>query len=182
MNLEMSPVYKKIGPMYKGEAQKVIAALKEADPFQLKSQMDSNESGEAVLTSQDKTYPITKEMVEFKEIPPENLSLAEFSRGSVYVDATLTPELQTEGYAREIIRRIQDMRKELDLKVEDKIKASVDIENKTILDMVQSQRSYIAGEVRASELEMGTGQKIEGKLIKEWEVEELKISIGIDTI
>ena len=61
-------------------------------------------------------YKITAEMVQFKELPPQNLPAAEFSGGFVYVDIALTPELEAEGYAREIIRRIQDMRKELDLR------------------------------------------------------------------
>ena len=188
MNLEMSPVYKKIGPVFKGEAQKVIAALKEADPFRVKSEMDSSKTGQegepvrSDLTFQGKTYTVTDEMVEFKEIPPENLSLAEFSRGAVYVDVALTPELQAEGYSREIIRRIQDMRKELDLKVEDRIGAAVEIDDESILDLVQSQKDYIAGEVRAYSLEISKGLIVEGKLIKDWEVEELKVRIGIDIV
>ena len=33
MNLEMSPVHKKIGPVFKGDAKEVVEALKTADPF-----------------------------------------------------------------------------------------------------------------------------------------------------
>ena len=89
---------------------------------------------------------ITSEMVQFRELPPENLPAAEFSRGFVYVDITLTPELEAEAYAREIIRRIQDMRKELDLRVEDQIRAVVDIESKPILDLVlQRKRAHRRG-------------------------------------
>jgi isoleucyl-tRNA synthetase len=102
------------------------------------------------LTLNGRATPATKEMVEFKETPPANLSAAEFSKGFVYVDVTLTPELEAEGYAREIIRRIQDMRKELDLRVEDQIKAVVDIESKPILDLalrrrIHSQRGRASG-------------------------------------
>ncbi len=179
MDLEMAPIHKNIGPAFKGEAKKVVEALKIADPFQIKSQLDG---GEATLLWEGKSYSIKADMVQFTEIPPENLSAAEFSKGSVYVDVTLTPQLQAEGYAREIIRRIQDMRKEMDLRVEDQIKALVKVDSKEILGLVASQKDYIANEVRASDLEMGQNINVTGKLIKDWEVEELKLSIGIDRI
>ncbi len=133
MDLELSPVHKKIGPVYKGEAKAVVAALQAADPFDIKRQLDSG--CEAGLSYGGKEYRINSEMVVIKELPPESLPAAEFSRGLVYVDITLTPELESEGYAREIIRRIQDMRKEMDLKVEDQIRAEVDIDSKPILDL-----------------------------------------------
>lgn len=180
MNLEMSPVHKKIGPVYKGEAKGVIEALKAADPFEIKRQLDVK--GEAAVSWEGKSYSINKEMVEFKEIPPENLSAADFSKGFVYVDVTLTPDLESEGYSREIIRRIQDMRKELDLRVVDQIKAAVDIEDKSVLDLVMKQKDYIAGEVRAAQMDIGAGLDINGRLAKDWDIENLKIRIGIEKV
>ena len=119
-------------------------------------------------------------MVQFKELPPENLPAAEFSRGFVYVDITLTPELEAEGYAREIIRRIQDMRKELDLSLQDQIRAMVDIESKPILDLAMQRKEHIAGEVRAADLQMGLGLELKGLLVKDWDIEGVCVRIGID--
>jgi len=102
--------------------------------------------------------------------------------GFVYVDVTLTPELESEGYSREIIRRIQDMRKELDLRVEDRISAVVDIESKPILDLAMRQKEHIASEVRAAKFELGLGLELKGKLVKDWEIEGVCVRIGIDLI
>jgi len=179
MDLEIHPVHKKIGPVFKAEARKVAEALGKADPFQVKRQL---EEGEAKIVWDGKSYSITEEMVEIEEKPPENLSAASFSKGVIYVDITLTPDLEAEGYAREIIRRIQDMRKELDLKVEDQISAVVDIESKPILDLARTRQEYIAGEVRASRFEIGLGLDVRGSLVKDWEIEELRVRIGIDRI
>ena len=121
-------------------------------------------------------------MVEFHKKIPENLSAAEFTKGTVYVDIALTPELQAEGYAREIIRRIQDMRKEMDLRVEDQIRAVVNVDSSKILDLILGQKGYIANEVRASELEMGQNLDVLGELVKDWEVEEMKLRVGISRI
>jgi isoleucyl-tRNA synthetase len=178
MNLEISPVHKRIGPAYKAEARNVIEALKSSDPEEVKRQMD--ETSQAILSQDGKSYSITKDMVEFNEIPPKNLSAAEFSRGLVYVDVSLTPDLQAEGYAREIIRRIQDMRKELDLRVEDKITVSIDMDDGDVLDLALRQKDYIAGEVRATEIEMGLGLDVKGRLIKDWDIEDLRVKIGIN--
>jgi isoleucyl-tRNA synthetase len=179
MDLDASPVYKKIGPVFKGEAQKAVAAIKAADPLKMRQDF---ESGASVLSFEGKEYSVTKEMVELHEKPPENLSAAEFSKGFVYVNTALTDDLKAEGYAREIIRRIQDMRKELDLNVEDSIIAAVKIEDAETLRLASAQKDYIANEVRASSLDMGSALEIKGKLVKDWEIEDLQIKIGVDKI
>jgi isoleucyl-tRNA synthetase len=172
MEVALNPVPKKIGPVFKGDAQKVIAALKEADPAKVKEGLDS---GECRVGG----YAIGPEMVEFLEKIPENLVAAEFSSGTVYVDVTLTEELKAEGYAREIIRRVQDMRKELDLRVEEKIEASVRVEDDVVLKLVERMKEHIAGEVRAMHLEMGSALEVGGALVKDWSVEDVEMTIGI---
>ena len=178
MDLEMTPVHKKIGPVFKGDAKLVVEAIGAAAPAEVKSQLDA--CGEAALMHKGMEYKITAEMVLFKELPPENLPAAEFSRGFVYVDITLTPELEAEGYAREIIRRIQDMRKELDLSLQDQIRAMVDIESKPILDLAMQRKEHIAGEVRAADLQMGLGLELKGSLVKDWDIEGVCVRIGIE--
>jgi isoleucyl-tRNA synthetase len=74
------------------------------------------------------------------------------------------------------------MRKEMDLRVEDQIKAVVRVDSEEISNLVASQKGYIANEVRASDLEMGRNVEVAGKLTKDWDVEELKLSIGVDKI
>jgi isoleucyl-tRNA synthetase len=177
MDLEIAPVHKKIGPVYKGEAKNVVEAIAAANPTKVKKQLDA---GDATISFRGMEYKITAEMVAIKELPSQNLPAAEFSRGFVFVDITLTPELEAEGYAREIIRRIQDMRKELDLRVEDQIRAIVDIESKPILDLALQKKEHIAGEVRAADFQLGLGLELEGKLVKDWDIEGVCVRIGID--
>jgi len=67
------------------------------------------------------------------------------------IDATVTPELRREGQARELISRVQRMRKEAGLAVSDRIVLSVwgDGELKAVID---EHRAWIADEVLATEL------------------------------
>ncbi|VVB67405.1 Isoleucine--tRNA ligase [uncultured archaeon] len=184
MNWEVSPVHKKIGPVFKGDSQKVVEAIKGADPLMLREKLgpNSREIKECDLSEGSRSFKITSEMVEFHKKIPENLSAAEFSKGTVYVDITLTPELEAEGYSREIIRRIQEMRKELDLRVEDRIRVVVDIESKPILDLALRRKEHIASEVRAAEFEMGLGRELRGTLAKDWEIEGICVRIGVERI
>jgi isoleucyl-tRNA synthetase len=179
MNLELLPVHKQIGPVYKGEAMNVVHAIKSADPFEVKIQL---ETGDAMVNWEGIDYWINKKMVELKEAPPENLSVAPYTRGIIYVDVTLSPELEAEGFAREVIRRIQDMRKEMDLRVEDQIKVSLKLDDKRIMGLIEGKKDYIAGEVRAVNMELAKNEDIEGELIKEWIIEDLKLKIGLNKI
>ncbi len=177
MNLEVIPVPKAIGPAFKGDAGKVIGALKGVNPAEaaeIKEQLDASGKARA------KGFEITDDMVTFKETPPENLSSANFSQGTIYVNTALTPELEAEGYSREVIRRIQDMRKEMDLNVEDQIKVGVSVDKENALKLLQGRKDYIANEVRASILDMGKDVTIQGKLIKDWTIEDLKVKIGVE--
>jgi isoleucyl-tRNA synthetase len=73
---------------------------------------------------------------------------------TVYVDITLTPDLEAEGYAREVIRRIQEMRRQLNLNVDDYIVAALDVANERVASLIGEEKwkKEIAGEVRASDL------------------------------
>jgi isoleucyl-tRNA synthetase len=178
LGLEVIPDPGKIGPVFKKTASKVIPALQKVDGFALKKAFA--DSGEFELSLEDgTTVAITPEMANFKETLPEGTASVESDAGIIYVDAKLTPELEAEGYAREVIRRVQDMRKELDLIVDENIRASVRIENKEVLKLIETLKSLIAEEVRADTLELGTDIDVCGALVKDWDVEGVAMKIGI---
>ncbi|MDO9097786.1 MAG: DUF5915 domain-containing protein, partial [Candidatus Methanoperedens sp.] len=104
---------------------------------------------------------------------------AEFSGGNVYVDTELTKDIESEGYSREVIRRIQDMRKELDLAVEEEINAVVEITDANVVELVLELKDFIAGEVRAKSLVIGSDVEVEGALVKDWDVEGVKMRMGV---
>ncbi|MCL7415020.1 MAG: isoleucine--tRNA ligase [ANME-2 cluster archaeon] len=175
---EIVPQSKTIGPAFKGDAGKVIAALGSIDVSALQVALSTSQEYE--LEIQGKTAIITPDMVQFKETIPEYIATAEFTGGMVYIDARLTREIESEGYAREVIRRVQDMRKELDLDVEARIRAVVRIEDERICDLVLDWEAHIAGEVRSKLLIIGIDVEPEGDLVKEWDVEGtfMKMSIS----
>ncbi len=173
LGVEVLPNHVALGPAFKKDAGKVIAELKKADGRKIKKAI--LETGQYEL----KAGIITQEMVSFKDLIPAAIAGAGFSQGEVYVDTELTREIESEGYAREVIRRIQDMRKELDLAVEEEINAIVEIKDERVAALILDLKDFISGEVRAGSLSIGPEVEAEGELVKDWDVEDVKMRMGI---
>ncbi|MCU4926965.1 isoleucine--tRNA ligase [Halobacteria archaeon AArc-dxtr1] len=167
-----------LGPAFGGRAGEVMTALNEArieEPG-----LDAIEAAvEGVLEDGEE---ITEEMVSFVTETPEGVAGTAFGvdgddRGVAYVDASLTDDIESEGYAREVIRRVQEMRKELDLDVEARIELDLEIADDRVADLVAEREDLIREEVRADEL--GT---VEDGHRKEWEVEGIEMEIAIEPV
>jgi isoleucyl-tRNA synthetase len=128
------------------------------------------------------TYELTNEMVRYEAEPPEHVSAAEFDGGTVYVDTELTDDIEAEGYARDVVRRIQEMRKRLDLDVESEIHTAVDVADDRVAEFVDRHREYVATETRSRELGDGAPENGEFELIEEWDVEGVAVTIGVDPV
>jgi isoleucyl-tRNA synthetase len=89
---------------------------------------------------------------------------------TVALDVTITPELKEEGYARELVNRIQNLRKETHFEVTDKIIVKVSGEN-YLNDVLKNNSEYISSQVLASSLEFVP--EMEGGVAVEWEGEEV---------
>jgi isoleucyl-tRNA synthetase len=104
---------------------------------------------------------------------------------TVYVDVALFPDIEAEGYAREVIRRIQEMRRQLDLAVEDFIAVDVAIGDPRVCDLIRiTWHDGIADEVRARSLTIRNtggpgGAGATRQLVKDWDVEGVRMEIGI---
>ena len=167
-----------LGPEFGSEASEVMNALNEASvPEQTVEALE-----EAVTKSLGREVELTEEMVEFVTRTPEGVEGTTFraggrERGVVYVDTALTEEIESEGYAREAIRRIQEMRKDLDLDLEAEVRVELDVRDDRVADLVRRHEDLIAREVRAAEFgEVADGHR------KEWEVEGVTMEIAVESL
>jgi isoleucyl-tRNA synthetase len=71
------------------------------------------------------------------------------------------------------------MRKELDLVIAESICASVRIEDKRVLNLIETMKSLIAEEVRVEVLDLGSDIDVSGALLKNWDVEGIAMKMGI---
>jgi isoleucyl-tRNA synthetase len=164
------PQMGEIGPAFGADAQKVMSAVEGA----------AREAVEAGIEVDGDTVELEESMVEYRSEPPEHVTGTEFDGGTVYVDTTLTEELESEGYARDVIRRVQEMRKDLDLDVESEIQVGLSIDDDRIEDFVDEHRELIAEEVRAAEFV--DEPEAAGDLVEDWEIEGVDVTIGVAVV
>ena len=167
-----------LGPEFGDRAGEVMGALNEA-----RIEEPSIDSLEAVVSKDlGEEISLTEEMVEFTEETPEGISGSRISiegegMGVVYVDTALTEEIESEGYAREVIRRVQEMRKELDLPIDARIRLDLEITDSRVADLVSEHEGLISEEVRADEL-----GAVDDGYRREWEVEGIEMEIAIEAL
>jgi isoleucyl-tRNA synthetase len=180
LGVEVMPNPKAIGPVFKGNAGKVIAELKAADGRAMRKALATD--GKYTLELSVGPVEVTPEIVGFRDVIPEHLAIADFPGGKVYVDVELTPELEAEGYTRELIRRIQETRKEMNLNVEDRITVQAWLGDAKVHDLIATMKDYLAGEVRASALELKDKKEEVSGYLKDWDVEGTPVTIGIEKV
>jgi isoleucyl-tRNA synthetase len=89
---------------------------------------------------------------------PERFAKTDFSEGTIFLDLKLTQSELADGLARDAVRRMQQMRKEMDLKVDSFVHAYLVAPSAKEAALLKSRRRYIAGEVRAKQLKITTGE------------------------
>jgi isoleucyl-tRNA synthetase len=167
-----------LGPTFGDEAGEIMNAINAVSV----DAPDRSALEEAVAEELGRDVELTEEMVSFNTETPEGVEGTAFGtdgddRGVVYVDATLTEDIESEGYAREVIRRIQEMRKELDLDIESEIRVELDVRDDRIAELVDEHRGLIAREVRAAEF-----APVEDGHERVWEVESVDMYISIEPL
>ena len=93
---------------------------------------------------------------------------------AVIIDTTLTPELIEEGYVREIISKVQTMRKEAGFEVTDHIRLYAK-DGGVIEDVIQKNKDVIASETLSDDIVLG---KTEG-YVKDWDINGQAAALGV---
>ena len=120
MEYRLLPNNKLLGPRFGAAFPAVRAALAAADPAQVARQVGAGQN--VPLMVDGEMVELAPDEVLVQTSPVEGLAVAEDKGISVAVDAVLTPELRSEGLARELVRRIQEMRKKAGFNIDDRIR------------------------------------------------------------
>lgn len=165
--------FKTIGPKFGKNVKAVAEKIKN---FTAK-EISLIEKGDTVsLKVGDENLSISKDDV---EILSEQIAgwIVESDKGiTVAVDTQLTPELISEGLAREFVNRVQNMRKDAGLQVTDKINIAFS-GNSEIEVAINSFRNYIAIETLAEKVE--SKADFNGGFVQDWKIggDDIKIKI-----
>jgi isoleucyl-tRNA synthetase len=146
----VKPNFKKLGPKF-GKLMKEIAEHIVALDQEAISSFEK--TGEYLLSVDHQDIRISLDDIEIISDDIPGLQVAVMGTLTVALDTTLTPELLEEGIARELINRIQNLRKDKDFEVTDKINIKLK-GNDEINSAIQKNFVYICSETLAQSFEI----------------------------
>ena len=158
---QIKPNFKALGPRFGKQMNLVARAIQEFTPEQI-AQMEKN--NEISLEISGNTIILTLSDVEISSQDIEGWLVANANSITVALDITLTDALKKEGIARELVNRIQNIRKDSGFEVTDQVKVQL-LKDSVLQDAVAANAQYIQSETLTHTLEfvdeMDNGIEIE---------------------
>ena len=166
------PQLKTVGPKYGKMLGGIKAALENLDGN--KAMDELNETGSLKLDVNGQEVTLFKEDLLIDMAQMEGYVSESDNGVTVVLDTNLTEELLEEGFVREIISKIQTMRKEADFEVTDKITVYYEGTEKAN-EVFAKYQTEIMGEVLATEMK----QETPAGYVKEWNINGEKANMGV---
>jgi len=170
----LKPNYARLGPKFKDQAKHIVDTLQGIDNSILQQHLQKQKHYE--LEVDGKTIQLLPEDFESKEADQPHLVKAVTPYALLFLDTRLTEELEAEGFARELVRRIQSMRKDMDLHVEDHITTEMHLDEPH-QHKLKPWLTYMKEETRSKTLTFVSKPK--GTLVKNWDIDKVSIEIGL---
>ncbi|MBP9988074.1 MAG: isoleucine--tRNA ligase, partial [Ruminococcus sp.] len=166
------PQLKTLGPKYGKNLNEIRTVLSELDGSKAKKELDTD--GEIKINISIGEIALTADDLLIEAVQKTGLfSVSDFGV-TVATDTTLTDELIEEGFVREIISKIQTMRKDADFNVTDHISISVDGNDK-IAEIIKNNENEIFTAVVADDVKFG---QTDGHTA-EWNINGEKVMFGV---
>lgn len=145
---KIKPNFKTLGPRFGKSMKEVSAAIVNMSQSDI-AQLERN--GTFTITVANQTHEVEVNDVEILSEDIPGWLVANEDKFTVALDVTLTDELKQEGIARELVNRIQNLRKEAGFEVTDKIKISI-LNHKELIEALENHRDYIASQTLALDI------------------------------
>lgn len=174
---KIKPNFKTLGPRY-GKAMKAIS-----EAIANMSQEDIaafERNGQFTIKAAEGDINLTLEDVEILSEDIPGWLVANEGRYTVALDITITEELRMEGIARELINRVQNMRKDSGFEVTDKIRIKIQKHDK-LNKAIEVHKSYISTQTLAREIILVDGELNGNSNVIELD-DELSTAISVEKI
>ncbi len=169
------PQLKTVGPKYGKQLNNIRKALSEIDGNEA---MDTlNETGVLTFDFDGVSVELTRDDLLIDMAQKDGFVSEGDNVMTVVLDTNLTPELIEEGFVREIVSKIQTMRKEAGFEVMDHIAVYVQ-DNEKVETVLKENESTILGEVMADQAVYGQT----GGYAKEWNINGEKVMLGVEKL
>ena len=172
MNYALKPNFKVAGPVLGKNIKAFGGALAKADAADVVAKLEVD--GKIVMEIGGENVEITDEMVDVKISAKDGFAVAMENNVFTILDTTVTPELAEEGLAREIVSKIQQLRKQNDYEMMDNIKIYVEADDE-VKAAVESYKDYIMNETLAVSIEDKNG-------LDTFDINGYKTGLGVEKV
>ncbi len=171
----VKPDFKKLGPKFGKMMKQVAAAIQQMSQPQI-SELERNGSISMAIGDSEALIDLADVEVISEDIP--GWLVANEGNVTVALDITLTPELRNEGIARDIVNRIQNIRKSRGYEITDKIVLTF-AADPAYADAIDQFGDYISRQVLATEIKAVENFDASKEGVETLELDELNIPVDI---
>ncbi len=175
ISYSFKPQMRTVGPKYGKLLNKIKTTLSELDGNKAMAELKS--TGELKLDIDGQEIVLLEEDLLIDMAQMEGYVSESDHTITVVLDTNLTPELIEEGFVRELVSKIQTMRKEAGFEVMDKIRVYAK-DNDKIVSIMKNHDDEIKSEVLAEEIVTGETKGYE----KEWNINSEKVTMAVERI
>ncbi len=147
----IKPNFKRLGEVYKTKIKELSTIIQNFSKEDI-AKLEREGLFEVAVSDGFVTLTLEEVLLEAKEIA--GWSVITENGITVALDIAVSTELKAEGIARDFVNRIQNLRKEMNLEVTDKINVMVEKLNETVDNAILTHQAYIATEVQAVSFEL----------------------------
>ena len=140
----LKPNFRVLGPKYGKGVQAIAKVLATADAVQTKAELEA--AGSLQIEASGETYTLESSDIEVQTQNREGFFVEVDARKFVALSTELTDDLVLEGLARELVNKIQNMRKDADFNVSDRIKLSLTDASPLVIEAFDTHQDYILRE------------------------------------
>ena len=172
ISYSFKPQLRTVGPKYGKLLNGILTALAEINGTEAMNELRS--TGLLTLDINGNKVELSEEDLLIETAQTEGYVTEADGDISVVLDTNLTPELIEEGFVREIVSKVQTMRKEAGFEVMDKIHIYAK-DNDKILELMKNHKEEIMSEVLAEDMTLGTTDGY----VKEWNINKEPVVLGV---
>ena len=172
ISYSFKPQLRTVGPKYGKLLNGIRTALAEINGTEAMNELRS--TGLLTLDINGNKVELSEEDLLIETAQTEGYVTEADGDISVVLDTNLTPELIEEGFIREIVSKVQTMRKEAGFEVMDKIHIYAK-DNDRILELMKNHKEEIMSEVLAEDMTLGTTDGY----VKEWNINKEPVVLGV---
>ncbi|MEY2799100.1 MAG: hypothetical protein RI934_88, partial [Bacteroidota bacterium] len=168
---KIKPNFKALGAKVGKDMKEVAAALTALDQNQI---LEFEKNGQYTLENNNYVIDIADVEIVAEDIPGWLVNV--MGKLTVALDVSISEELRLEGLAREIINRVQNLRKDKGFEVTDKIQVKI-LDNDYIKEAINKNLNYICAEILATQMSFVAGDLLNKERV---EINEKEVYISIE--